>query len=104
MYLYDVRQGQLIEKTKNADHGDSVMDVKFSPLLNEVATVSLDGQFRVFGRVKKLERIGGVKKGMGGGGGGKGMREGRIKLNELRDPEAQREVREQQQIREVEFE
>lgn len=79
----------MIEKTKNADHGDSVMDAKFSPLLNEVATVSLDGQFRVFGRVKKLERLGGVKKGLGGGGGGgRGMREGRIKLNELRSPEA----------------
>ena len=68
------------------------MDVKFSPLLNEIATVSLDGQFRVFGRVKKLERSGAIKKGAGGGG--KGMKEGRIKLNELRDAEAQREVRE----------
>ncbi len=48
------------------------MDAKFSPLLNEIATVSLDGQFRVFGgKVKKVDRTirKPISKAKGGGGG-----------------------------------
>jgi WD40 repeat protein len=47
-YVYDVGSGQLVEKTKNKDHGDSVTDVAINPKFYEWATSSIDGHVRVF--------------------------------------------------------
>ena len=75
----------MIEKTKNADHGDGVMDAKFSPLLNEIATASLDGKFRIFGRVaKNLWKKRGITK----GGRGISTSNGMVDIEELRDKNA----------------
>ena len=42
-YIYDIGSGKVIEKTKNAWHGDAVTDVSFNPVYNEWATSSIDG-------------------------------------------------------------
>ena len=47
-YVYDVGSGQLVEKTKNKDHGDSVTDVAINPKFYEWATSSIDGHVRVY--------------------------------------------------------
>ena len=61
------------------------MDAKFSPLLNEIATASLDGKFWVFGRVaKNLWKKRGITK----GGGGFATSNGMVNVEELRDKNA----------------
>lgn len=47
-YVYDVGSGQLVEKTKNKDHGDGVTDVAINPKFYEWATSSIDGHVRVY--------------------------------------------------------
>lgn len=47
-YIYDIGSGKVIEKTKNAWHGDAVTDVSFNPVYNEWATSSIDGHSRIF--------------------------------------------------------
>ena len=47
-FVYDIGSGQVIDKTKNAQHSDSVTDVSFNPEWNEWATSSIDGHVRVF--------------------------------------------------------
>lgn len=46
--MYDVGSGQLVEKTKNKDHGDSVTDAAINPRFYEWATSSIDGHVRVY--------------------------------------------------------
>ena len=48
VYIYDVGSGQVIDKTKNSDHGDSVIDVAVNPVYNEWATGCIDGHARIF--------------------------------------------------------
>ena len=47
-YVYDIGTCQLVDKTKNKDHGDGVTDVAVNPKFMEWATSSIDGHARTF--------------------------------------------------------
>lgn len=47
-YVYDIGTCQLVDKTKNKDHGDGVTDVAVNPRYMEWATSSIDGHVRTF--------------------------------------------------------
>jgi WD40 repeat protein len=67
-YIYDVGSGQVIEKTKSLQHGDSVTDVAVNPEYLEWATSSIDGHVRMF-RYPAVKVARKVKPKNGGGGG-----------------------------------
>jgi len=48
VYIYDIGMQELVHRTKNADHGDSVSDVAVNPRYLEWATGCFDGHVRVF--------------------------------------------------------
>ena len=47
-YVYDVGSGEVIDKTKNALHGDGVTGIGFNPVWNEWSSASIDGHVRTF--------------------------------------------------------
>lgn len=47
-YLYDIGSGQVVEKTKNKDHGDAVIDVAVNPRFHEWSSGCIDGHVRTF--------------------------------------------------------
>jgi len=71
LYIYDLRTGKALTKTKGSEHGDVVSDVAISPLNTEFATTSYDGTLRLFHSSK-------IKTTTGGTGGGMVSKEKRI--------------------------
>lgn len=69
VYVYDIGSGQVIDKTKNLQHGDSVTDVAVNPEYYEWATSCIDGHVRVF-RYPPIKVAVKQKPRNGGGGGG----------------------------------
>jgi len=48
VYVYDVGSSELVNKTKNSQHGDSVTDISVNPVVYEWASASIDGHVRIF--------------------------------------------------------
>ena len=69
-YVYDIGTCQLVEKTKNKDHGDGVTDIAVNPKFMEWATSSIDGHVRTFRNpALKLNKAKNPPKQQPGGGG-----------------------------------
>ena len=67
-YIYDIGSAQVVNKTKNMIHGDSVTDIAVNPKYYEWATSCIDGCVRVFRHpARKLAK--GVKSSGPGSGG-----------------------------------
>lgn len=68
VYIYDIGSGQLVDRTKNSQHGDSVTDIAVNPIYYEWATSSIDGHVRIF-RYPAMKLAAKPKTKSGGGGG-----------------------------------
>lgn len=67
MYIYDISSGELIDKTKNIQHGDAITDIAVNPVLYEWASSCIDGHVRIFRY--PAHKVAKNNKPKGGGGG-----------------------------------